>query len=328
MAGAKNLTGVECRQIEAAIRNVMRRNRVALAESMLEHDLAEAEWLGGFDGDVLFSKAWEEPTRTRTIEAATIVLRLKRVAWALTVASRLRGFKQRLRALRELRIRSGAPQGDLADEAARAQAWDLLFEIELAAQLARKPLLVTFEEPDVVVSRPDGSSRLGLACKRPRRLVSVPGAVGDAVRQVAESGDLGMVVLSLDLIVGQHAGAPRNWIIVKHDRETPAACDRVVGAAMQDLAGRIGSVFHRASERAPHEMSRVGGVLGVANLAVIAGLDGGGTYMNTKTVTSMLPLMDAKGSADVLAGIQEILALGQAEFRSDEWLRGLDKPAA
>jgi hypothetical protein len=75
-------------------------------------------------------------------------------------------------------------------------------------------------------------------------------------------------------------------------------------------------------------MSRVGGVLGVANLAVIAGLDGGGTYMNTKTVTSMLPLMDAKGSADVLAGIQEILALGQAEFRSDEWLRGLDKPAA
>jgi hypothetical protein len=97
---------------------------------------------------------------------------------------------------------------------------------------------------------------------------------------------------------------------------------------MQDLAGRIGSVFHRASERAPHEMSRVGGVLGVANLAVIAGLDGGGTYMNTKTVTSMLPLMDAKGSADVLAGIQEILALGQAEFRSDEWLRGLDKPAA
>lgn len=328
MAGAKNLTGPECRQIVATIRDVMRRFRIDLSASLLEHDLGEAEWLGGFDGDVLFSSAWDPPTRKRTIDAASIVLRLKRVAWALTVASRLPGFDQRVRALRDLHVRTRAPQGDATDEAARGHAWDLLFEIELAAQLCRDSLAVTFEEPDVVVSMPDGRGRLGLACKRPRRLGTVPGAVGDAVRQIAASRNLGIVVLSLDLLVGQRDGAPRSWVIVEHDRETPAACDQLVGATMSDIASRVGHVFQRTSARAPGDLAGVGGVFGVANLVVIAGLDGGLTCMNTKTVTSLLPLIDVEGAATVLAGMRDILALGQAEFRSDEWLSGLDKSAA
>lgn len=328
MAGAKNLTGAECRQIVTTIRDVMRRFRVDLVSSVLEYDLREAEWLGTFDGDVLFSKAWEPPTRSRTIDAAVIVLRLKRVAWAMSVASKLRGFRHKLRALRALHVRAGAPQGDAADEAAHGHAWALLFEIELAAQLSREPLIVTFDEPDIVVSMPDGGGGLGLACKRPRKLTTVPGLVGDGVRQIAESGNLGVVALSLDLIVAQHRGAPQSWVIVKHDRETAAACDRVLGATTQEIASRIGDVFRRTDQRAPHQMARVGGVLCVANLAVIAGLDGGGTYMNTKTVTSMIPLMDAEGSATTLAGIRDILALGQAEFRTDDWMHGSDRPAA
>ena len=46
MAGAKNLTGAECRQIVTTIRDVMRRFRVDLVSSVLEYDLREAEWLG------------------------------------------------------------------------------------------------------------------------------------------------------------------------------------------------------------------------------------------------------------------------------------------
>lgn len=328
MSGAKELTGDACRQIVRTIRDVMRRFRIDLGSSLLEHDLQEAEWLGSFEGNVLYSKAWDPSTRSRTIDAAAIVLRLKRVAWALTVASRLRGFKQRLRALRALHVRAGAPQGDSDDEAARAHAWNLLFEVELAAQLCREPLVVSFDEPDIVLSMPDGGERLGLACKRPRKLTTVPGLVGDGVRQIAESGSDGVVALSLDLIVGQHRGAPKNWMILKHDRETEAACDRVVGATTQDIASMVGNVFRRAGERAPAQMARVGGVLGVANLVVIAGMDGGRTYMNTKTVTTMIPLMSLDGTAAVLSGLRDILALGQAEFRSDEWLERLDKQNA
>lgn len=324
MSGAKHLTGEECRRVTHAIRGVMAQYGVNLHASLLEADLAEAEWLAGFDGNVLFSSAWDAPNRQRTIGAACRVLRLKRVAWALLVAAQISGFEERVARLRDLRVLPLAPHGDARDEGRLGEAWDLLFEIEVAAQLCGGPFGVEFAEPDIVVSMPGDLGTFAIACKRPRRSTSVPGALGDALRQLARFDGPGIVALSLDLLLPSHDGAPRNWVIVKHDRQTQSACNRLVGDATSQMAGAVGSVVQRAERRSPRELAGVGGVLGVANLVVLAGLDGGGQYMNTKVVTTKVPLLDAEGNATALAAICHVLELGQAEFRTDAWLAGVD----
>ncbi len=326
---AKHLASDDCRRIVATIRGIMQRYGIALDAAPLEAELAEAEWLASFDGDVLFSAAWDPPTRARTTDAVSRVLRLKRIAWALHMASDLPGFERIVGRLRDLRIRTAAPQGDAADEGRFGQAWDTLFEVEVAAQLMGEPLSVSFEEPDIVVRFSSSDALLGLACKRPRSLQSVAGAIGSAVGQIERFPGPGAVVLSLDLLLpALHRRVLRNWIIVEHDRETAAACAQVVGSAMTDLAGAAGDVFQRAASRSPRDLADVAGILGVANLLVIAGLDGGQRYVNTKTVATLLPIVDGAYKADVLAFVRERLELGQAAFRSDEWMDEVDVPAA
>ena len=80
--------------------------------------------------------------------------------------------------------------------------------------------------------------------------------------------------------------------------------------------------------RAPTELRDVGGILGVANFVVLAGLDAEMNYINTKSETAVLPLMASEGSATVLAAIRAIVSNGQAALRCDEWLDAIDPAPA
>ena len=314
---AKDLTGQTCRAIASTIRSVLDRHKIRLADSLLAEQLDEAEWLGTFDGNVFTSAAWSEEYQDRTIEAVAKVIRLKRVAWALTTCADLPGFSTRARALRQLRVRIAAPQGARDDEQAAGHAWDILFELEIAAQLTNGPFEISLEEPDVVARVRGSDAAMGLACKRPRCVRAVSGAIGSAIRQVADSKLPGLAVLSLDLLLPT---APKNWIILDHNRECDRACDMVVGEAMSKISGGVGSALALAADRSPHGTRAFGGVVGFANVIVMAGLDCGRRYVNTKAIAQVIPIMTVGHSAEVVSLIRRTLELGQGEYRRDEWL--------
>lgn len=174
------------------IRKLLRRLRITKLEcSPLFAELSELDWLAQ-QGEFFRGTATPDGAEANRVAYASIrALRLAYVERALGACSALAGFRNLLTHLRNLRVDLKGP----AD-----MAWDLLFELELAARFRSERWTVGFFEPDFRLHDKSGLS-LSFACKRPRSIDSLLRAVAKGAQQVTAQATPGVVAVSLDHVL-------------------------------------------------------------------------------------------------------------------------------
>jgi len=195
------LTGEECRRIIERFKGMFHRHSIDITQHALGEDLAEIDWLASIRGDVCAagSPAWQDqPRATRSLRKVLLTERRSR---ALEKCSGLAGFPGIIRHLKCLRAEAAYSASDASD-----QAWDRLYEVEIAARLAHMPVSISFAEPDVLAADSTGET-VAFACKRPRELGTVRKAMFKAFEQLHAHGGMGFVAINADLLLNPIASS-------------------------------------------------------------------------------------------------------------------------
>lgn len=184
--------------------------------SPLHAQLRELEWLSTRTGTIFSPTSSPGTDEDRTARAFLSLVRLQEIGRVLERSASSPGSGNCFKHLLGLSLEVS---GD-----ARGQAGDRLFELEVAAALdATGHFHVELGDTDVELVDPDGR-RLGLECKRPRKIESIARNVKDAASQLRKRKRAGFVLVSLDEVLGSP------WIL---------ADDR--GAGLQAFRDRMGT---------------------------------------------------------------------------------------
>lgn len=166
---------------------------VVVTDTEIGRAIANIEWLAE-RGEALADVPRLSTERFRFWLAWCDLLRLDGVARAFAVCRRFEGFRDLLRRTRYLRTPTVLDAE--CQPPAWGEAWDRLFEVEVAARL-RHTGEVRFAEPDIVVREPEGE--YVVACKRPRSADRIASAARRAAAQIVKSGRTGVVLIGLDV---------------------------------------------------------------------------------------------------------------------------------
>jgi hypothetical protein len=193
--GPQEMTPGHLLAITRAIRAAFDRHGIRVAGSTLEDDLRGIEEVASSGVSLRSLPPTGTPSRASALRAYGTLPRAQKMAAALLVASCLDGFRTVLRRLPGLHIEVGPGP--------RSQAWDLLYEVEVAAQIhLGGEDEVRFGEPDLQVRSVDPGF-IAVACKRTSTDAACRGRMQDALDQVRAAGMPGMFVINTDQIVGE-----------------------------------------------------------------------------------------------------------------------------
>lgn len=193
---AQWLSARTCRAVCGRIRETFRRMSIELGVLALADDLNEIDWLGNLSEPLAEYAPRDEAERARYANAFRMTVRARRIERAFVRCESAPGFAGLLRHLRRLKL--------VGQGGERSQAWDLLFEVELAAQFLAAGVWVEFSEPDLLVSESSGSTpdeRMAVACKRPTDREACVRQARAAVAQIHSSGFPGLVAVNTELFV-------------------------------------------------------------------------------------------------------------------------------
>lgn len=179
--------------VAAAARRMFDVAGVSIGDSPLEKDILLLERLGTADiGPEEVDGLADSDART-VLHAYMSLPRTRKIVAALSVGVGIAGFDAVAKHLRNLRWMTGA--------GAATQAWDQLFELEVAAQLrVGGPSAVRFGEPDIRLLL-DNHQWIAVACKRVTGERACREKVGRAVAQIAKSGVPGFIVVNIDQLL-------------------------------------------------------------------------------------------------------------------------------
>lgn len=155
--------------------------------------LVEVDWMASFDGPPLDETSGASRVDTeRAADAVIRFLQMQDITAALVALGPVAlGNPEAVRALRKRFDRI---------ETQTADAQDRLFELEVAGRLARRGIVVEFDEPDIV-AKSHGLGLFSLACKRPHNLDRLRERIGKGAAQIASRGLQGFVVLDLQPLI-------------------------------------------------------------------------------------------------------------------------------
>lgn len=308
-----HLSQAHCARISFVVRDAFEAVAVPVLGTSIERELTEVDWLSSFGVGVFEPGGAYESDRVRAQVAIVRALRLKRLAWALGVCSKTRGFRALLRRLRSLSVEIRDPQGTEARDGGR-NSWDMLFELELAALVTTgSAATVTFEEPDLVV-RIGEYAAFGIACKRPQHGRSLEQAVRKASRQFARSERVGLLAVNCDHLVRGEDGLPGAWLRCRSDSQVE-----------QDGQKRLADVAARCAASLGLGMSggeqRLEGVLFFANFVGLhpSSEMSGHHVLWTGIRAVPVPLVVGTQLLSYVEDLKDALLRGQCVFASDSW---------
>jgi hypothetical protein len=187
----ETLTPARCRTIAAGLRDVTATLGLRLQPaSDLARMFRELSWLGEFPDGAQHPAAAIEADKRRGTHAFMLVDQANRIAAAWYWGRALPGVLERAQVIKKQLDRNRSQEGP---------AHDFLFELDIAAKLARSGLDVRFEEPDLVLYS-DEAGTVGLACKRPHSAGGIPSMLRRGTHQIEASGMPGAVVVGLEAI--------------------------------------------------------------------------------------------------------------------------------
>lgn len=276
---------------------------VSLRESPLARELASLEWL--LAEELPFFASGGAGVRSECADqfrgSLLSFVRLERVRRALTRLGRTPGVENKLGHLRNLR---SAGRGGHADK-----AWALLFELELAAQLASPLWKVELREgdgePDISIADAHGAE-LAVECKRPSKIGTVVRNVREAVTQLSRAGRFGFVAVDLSPVVATYLDArgaddSRSQmapVLAQLLDPLRAALDEALGAVVPDLERRSAGAF---------------GVLFCATPILLGRADDAG-FVGTRTYWERHVHPSVEGADGLLTFIGQVAEAGQNEL--------------
>jgi hypothetical protein len=236
------VTAKQCQLVAAQIGSALDRFGLHLnPASDLAQMVREMEWLGSFDADPFSPGGAAEKSRgadkERFISAFLHLEQARRIADALTWAAKVANSETVVRWLRK-RIDRIATQDE--------KSQDYLFELEIAARFASKGLTVSLEEPDIVVTLPNGF-RFAFACKRPRHAGRVGPMVREAADQVTGSGLPGIAVIGVEALLHRSEDPTRKTVFyaASNPESARAEGERIVGEAIAEARKDISRAFEK-----------------------------------------------------------------------------------
>jgi serine/threonine-protein kinase HipA len=280
------------------VRLSFQQNEIDLKRTPLEKDLEELEWLSRYEPILWDPRGAVGQDAERTIRAFIAFTRLDRIQRAFERCSRMAGFEQVVRGLRGLKWSLAGPQG--------SQAWDRLFEIELASLLDAKHWTISFRETDLVFTAGD---EFGIECKRPRKKESIVRNVADACKQLQRRGLPGIVAVDLSMIL-----KPYLWLQAGSD--VSDACRTLIEPLVERAREELSRVI---PTRMPDETGNnvaVAGVLFCSTFVVFAQRSGGYEPLtHLEAVAFANPAEPAL--LEVVDFFRNVIVLGQRELMQD-----------
>ncbi len=213
--------------------------------SDLDRMIREVRWLSSFGADPYTRSGAVAADPARADRAMVLYDQVERIGFTLQWAREIDGADAKARWVRKRIDRCIALD---------SVAQDYLFEMEMAAHMARwRDTRVAFEEPDIAIYNNEGG-KMVFACKRPRSTASVAGALDDARAQIADvSGEpVAFILVGMDAIFHQASGvgAP----IITHKAPTPEALERLgqdqISMVEASAASEIRRVFDASADTA------------------------------------------------------------------------------
>jgi hypothetical protein len=308
------LTGERVRRIAAKIRDVFSKHHLPIDGSPLAGSLEDLDWLGREDGPIFRPGGPYERDKDRANQAVVAVVRLTRISQCMEKCVDLPGFRGVARHLRSLQTVLEDPQGARRAQTGR-QAWDLLFETEVAGLLTASGYAVRMEEPDLVLAL-DREPGFAIACKRPQSVPGIRRAVCDAGSQILKQHPAGLILVNIDAILGNNHPLG-GYAFLETTAQVDAACQRAINGVVEPASLPVAQGL---ADAGGGEWPHIGaiGVLFVANFVVSAAYpERSCKYMNAKTMVAMVADLKSQEGAEVVAFLKEQLVLGQAVLRSE-----------
>lgn len=307
MTGLRHLTGGDCADILARLREVLGSMDIELESLPLWNDLADVRWLTAFNCAVLREHGGAaDVDRRRTVAGFIAATSISRSVKAIGRSASLGGFEHKIRHLKNWRLR---PPTDENTEQA-AQAGDHLYEIEVAARLSFTFSELRFDEPDLLAHDPESNFKFAIACKRPRTTRGFMRAAKQAVAQVRQSDAFGAVILSADNLIDQMV---RDLSGERLRGECRSRVSRIIDTTSGDVLRSLSGHPPRREGSPPHV--RVSGVLGalVTGSFLLLGRDGPGgpSFLNTAFVPAMINKNEPHWARPVLAAFLDVLQQGE-----------------
>ncbi len=200
----ERLTPGRCREIEAVLREITSALGLNLRPAAdLAVMIRELSWMGTFPDSDYQPDAAFLADHERAIAAFLLVDQAHRIAQAWIWGRAIPGAAEGAHVIRQRLDRNRCQEGP---------AHDFLFELDIAARLARRGAAVCFEEPDLVLNN-EGADPVGLACKRPHSIAGVANALRRASKQIRRSGIPGAIVLGLEALF-HRSGDPARPVVI------------------------------------------------------------------------------------------------------------------
>ena len=312
------LTCEGCVSLLDDLRRNLAETDLNLEEMALWQDLEDLRWLATQRGNVLQGyENLKDPTRKRRIQGFRDAVFIKRSVKAIERTRNYEGWRQPAIHLRNWRLRDIPEDEGLAGKQAQ-QSMDFLYEIEVAARLGFTFSKIKFAEPDLVIESPDLPIAWSIACKRPRSLNSMTRATRKAVMQIDREGRLGVVMVSLDNLLGDGqkvidlSGAPLRPIY--QDRMT-----RIVESCSKALLAELEDSLPLPAD--PKDPKAGRGVLGILTTGwfFLLGKDGpaGQVYLNTRMEPSMINRNEPKWAQAAVYFLLQCLEQADRQLRSN-----------
>jgi hypothetical protein len=220
------VTAEECRQLAQLLRESLTTFEFAPnPTSDLARMMKALEWLGSFPSDAYQPDAAFAVNRARSMETFRLLEQAKRTTEALRWARTIPGSQQAV-------FKLDSRLNRLIDQ--DASALDFFFELDIAFRLAMRGLLVSFDEPDLVLTT--GTERVGLACKRPRNLRQMRKSIRVAKKQVLRQPFPGFILINVEAMLHK-SGDPQKPTVTYHV-PTPEQLGEIVNPMIDEWVGR------------------------------------------------------------------------------------------
>jgi serine/threonine-protein kinase HipA len=294
-ASPRPITRDSVNQIVTRLEATFEALKLPLEGTPLRSEIDDVEWLSNASASDIFSKSGAheiDPERTR--DCVLKLIRLDRVRKSLEHADRIPGFKNVLRHLR-----------NLSSDDKRKQAWDHLFEVELAAQLQSPHWELEFRETDLVI-RDFSGRELGLECKRPRNSSTIARNVKEAIDQLNARMQMGIVVVNLDLVT------KTNFVFRNDSSELQKECRRVLMEEVAAVREEVESLFDLKPRNGDDTIQI--GVLFCATFLVGGKSPSTDSYINTRMESVILT--PPGSNSEFLQFIADTLTVGQEALRA------------
>jgi len=297
--GPRPVTAKECDRTAHILRATLESQGIRLEETPLEGDIQEVSWLAGTEEDIFASDGPFESEPERAVRALVKFLRLDRTRKALQRSIELPGFGRVAKALKQISVSLSGTED--------SQAWDRLFELELAAQLVCDHWRIEFGEADVLLVDARGDA-LGWECKRPRNARTIRRNVDEACRQLQQRQLPGIVAVNLDLL---HDG----WIDARGSKQIPDLCEQRLDSIVGDLRRPVAESLARRALPDTAASKVLLGILFCSNFLVI-GEDRGRVFINTRLQPLSIPNPALPDEGRGIEFFANVLRMGEQQLRA------------